>query len=150
MDTGREMGLGLSAMWGAAQSSPHFFTIRRIKDEMVSIIQYKRKYMKDLFVQIQEKVTQAMNNLDYLIGNKQCNTLHEQVCIANCKNDLVVVQKMLDYLIEIHSGGKIDAISVLKEYYRRKSERCIEKNELFCNDFEIQNVFLSPFKNRLN
>lgn len=139
-------GYGVSAIWGTVQKQIPISIVKTINSDC----SLKKEYMKDIFVQIQEKVTQVVPNLSKLIENELVNTLYEQFLVADCKKGPIVLEIMLDYFIEKHSKGKIETVPVLTEYYKRKSEPGKEKNDCHFNDINFQNIFLYSFSNQLN
>ena len=72
-------------------------------------------------MELQQDVSKIIQNLSLVEKGKLDNALCDHVLIASCKNDLVVVQKMLDILYELHSYNKSDFASFLMEYLQEKT-----------------------------
>ncbi len=105
--------------------------------------------MKSFFIQTLKKVSKAVDNFTSFEKGGNCGSIHNAVSFASCKSDLIMANKMSDFLIGLHSNGKINKTSFLTGFYKRKTVQGKEKNDCYFNDFYHKNVFSYLFKNQL-
>ncbi|NLT49463.1 MAG: hypothetical protein GXX85_00925 [Ignavibacteria bacterium] len=102
-------------------------------------------YMVKFLQYTQKRVAQAIKSITTLSKHGDFNSCTEKENIECCKRDLEKAFNMLDFLIELHSGGNVDFAGFIEEYYKRRSNQKNEVVNRVAKGHEIEELIFHAF-----